>query len=74
MAIETVNQINVYVELNNGTDSLGHVKTVNASLGNFSETNYDGDKALAFVSALAPCLSKTVVRVRKAVISTITAA
>lgn len=74
MAIETIKKISVAVRLDNGTDSQGNVKTVNISLGNMSETNFDSDKALAVVSALGPCLSKTVVSVEKTEIDTLTAA
>lgn len=74
MAISTVKKISVAARLDNGTDSQGNVKTVNVSIGNMSETNFDDDKALAVVSALGPCLSKTVVSVEKTEIDTLTAA
>ncbi len=74
MAVSTLKKVSVSVKLNNGTDSKGHVKTVSISLGNMSETNYDDDKALAVVSTLSPCLSKTIVSVEKSEISTLTAA
>ncbi|MBQ9388579.1 MAG: hypothetical protein IJR27_03890 [Synergistaceae bacterium] len=74
MAIATVKKVSVSVRLDNGTDSQGNVKTVNIQLGNMSETNFDDDKALAVVSVLGPCLSKTVVSVEKTEVSTLTAA
>ena len=74
MAIATVKSIRVSILLDNGTDSQGNVKTVNVQLGNMSETNFDDDKALAVVSALAPCLRKTVISVEKTEVSTLTAA
>ena len=74
MAIAIVKSIRVSILLDNGTDSQGNVKTVNVQLGNLSETNFDDDKALAVVSVLGPCLSKTVVSVEKTEVSTLTAA
>lgn len=74
MAVVTLKKVTVNLVLNNGTDSQGHVKTVNSSLGNLSETNYDDDKALAVVSALQPCMSKTLVSVQRNDINNLTAA
>ena len=74
MAVETLKKISVNVKLNNGTDSEGNVRRVNVTIGNLSEENFDNDKALAVVTALAPCLSKTVSSVEKVVVSSLSAA
>ena len=74
MAVSTLKKISVNVKLNNGTDSEGNVRLVSVTLGNISEENYDNDKALAVVTALAPCLSKTVSSIEKVEVSTLSAA
>ncbi|MBQ9222102.1 MAG: hypothetical protein IJ587_12725 [Synergistaceae bacterium] len=74
MAVSTLKKISVNVKLNNGTDSEGNVRLVSVTLGNLSEENYDNDKALAVVTALAPCLSKTVSSIEKVEVSTLSAA
>lgn len=71
MAYTMLNQISVYLELYNGTDSNGNTKTVKVSLGNLSETNYNDNKVLAVVNALAPCLSKNVYAIKKVTVSSI---
>ncbi|MBQ7193721.1 MAG: hypothetical protein IJR98_05065 [Synergistaceae bacterium] len=74
MATTALKKVSVNVKLNNGTDASGNDKFVNVTLGNLSEENYDADKALAIVTALAPCLSKTVSTVEEVKVSTLTAA
>lgn len=74
MAVKTLKKITVSVKLNNGTDSEGNVKLVSVSLGNMSEENFDDDKALAVVTALAPCLAKTVSSIEESDLSTLSAA
>lgn len=74
MANSSIDKITVNVKLENGTDEAGNIKTVSVSLGNLSEDNYNADKALAVVSLLAPCLSKTVSSVEEVTVKTITAA
>lgn len=74
MAVVTLKKIAVNVKLNNGTDSEGNVKLVSVSLGNLSEENYDADEALGVVTALAPCLSKTVSSLEEVKTATISAA
>lgn len=74
MAVKTLKKITVNVKLNNGTDSEGNVKLVSVSLGNMSEENFDDDKALAVVTALAPCLAKTVSSIEESDLSTLSAA
>ena len=70
----TGKKTSVSMKLNNGTDSEGNVKLVTVNLGNMSEENFDDDKALAVVTALAPCLSKTVSSIEKVEVSTLSAA
>lgn len=48
------------LKLNNGTDSSGNIKTVSLNLGSLDVANWDADKAMAIMNALAPCLKKTV--------------
>lgn len=60
MATETIKKRTAGVQLENGTDAYGNVKTVLLSLGTLAKDRWDGDKALAIASALEPCLSKTV--------------
>ena len=74
MAISTLRKVSVNVKLNDGTDAEGKARYVSLSLGNLSEENFDADKALAIVTALAPCLSKTVSSVEEVRVSTLTAA
>ena len=74
MAVEILKKISVNVKLNNGTDSEGNVRLVSVTLGNLSEENYDNDKVLAVVTALAPCLSKTVSSIEKVEVSSLSAA
>ena len=74
MAIETLRKVDVKVKLNNGTDAQGKAKYANISLGDLSEENYDADDALEVVTALAPCLSKTVSMVNQTKESSLTAA
>lgn len=74
MAVKTLKKMSVAVKVNAGTDSEGNVKTASLNLPNLSETNYDADRALAIVSALAPCLSKTITAVEETAINTLSAA
>ena len=74
MATAMLKKVSVNVKLDNGTDSEGNIKTVSVSLGSLSKDNFDADKALAIVSQLGPCLSKTVEAVEKVEVSTLTAA
>lgn len=73
-AVETLKKVSVTVKVNAGTDSEGNVKFANINLPNLSETNYDADKALAIVSALAPCISKTIAGVEQTKVNTLSAA
>ena len=73
-AVETLKKISVAVKVNAGTDSEGNVKTANINLPNLSELGYDADKALAVVSALAPCLNKTITAVEQTKVNTLSAA
>lgn len=73
-AVETLKKISVTVKVNAGTDSEGKIKTANINLPNLSEVSYDADKALAVVSALAPCISKTITAVEQTKVNTLSAA
>ena len=74
MANSVLQKVSVSVKLNNGTDAQGNTKTVGISLGSLNKDSFDADKALAIVSALGPCLDKSVESVEKTEVSTITAA
>jgi len=74
MAVKTLKKMSVAVKVNAGTDSEGNVRTASLNLPNLSELSYDADKALAVVSALAPCLSKTIKAVEETEINTLSAA
>lgn len=73
MAVVTLRKISVTAKLDNGTDSQGKARTVNLKMSGISKDTYVDDKMLAVVSALEPCLSKTVNSVEKAVTSTVSA-
>lgn len=73
-ATETLQKISVTIKVNAGTDSEGNIKTGRINLPNISETGYDADDALAVVSALAPCLSKTIIGVEQTKVATLSAA
>lgn len=60
MAQEILSSVTCNVMLENGTDTSGNIKTVKQSIGKLSKDRWNADKALAIVTALAPCLSKTV--------------
>ena len=74
MANTLLQKVSVNIKLNNGTDADGKLRTVSVTLGNLSASNFDADKALAIITALEPCLSKTVNSVNMVQTSTITAA
>lgn len=74
MATETLKKVVCNVMVENGTDAEGNIKLVSFSLGSLSKDNFDADKALAIVTALRPCLSKTVNSTNKIETSTISAA
>ena len=74
MATETLKKVSVNLKLENGTDAEGNMKYVSVSLGTLNKDNFDADKALAVVTVLAPCLSKTVGSVEKTATSTLTVA
>lgn len=74
MAVLTLKKVSVNIKVNAGTDSEGNIKTATISLGNMSELGFDDDKALAVVTALAPCLSKTITAVEKTKVETMSAA
>lgn len=62
----TLTKVGVKMLLNNGTDSqTGEVKTVSVSLGSLSPSGYDDNKMMAVVNGIAPCLTKSVYKVKK---------
>ena len=71
---ESVVGNNCKVVLNNGTDSSGNVKTVSVGLGALSGNPgaWDATKAMAIVSLLGACLSKTVYDVQHTTVTRIT--
>ena len=73
MATANVRSISVSIRLDNGTDAQGNTKTVGVPLGGLSKDNFNMDKVLAISDALEPCLSKSVERVEKTEVSTISA-
>ncbi len=72
--------VSTRVKLDNGTDASGNNKYVSINLPNQSEEYFDtnksdfGDKMLAIVTALSPCLSKTISTVEVVSTETLTAA
>lgn len=61
MAItETVTKESVSLNLNNGTDSEGQIKVVKTSFPTLNANLWNGDKVMAVISKIEPCLSKTV--------------
>lgn len=48
------------IKLANGTDSAGNVKTVSLNLGSLDVASWNADKAMAIMTALQPCLAKTI--------------
>ena len=74
MAAETLKKVVCNVRLENGTDASGNLKFMSTSLGTLSKDSWDPDKALAIVSALGPCLSKTINSTEKIQTSTISVA
>lgn len=72
MAITTqLDKIAVKMNLNNGRDSAGNVKTVALNLGSLNPTNYDAAKVMSVVNGLTPCLSKGVHSVQEVRTSTL---
>lgn len=62
---ETVTKNSIQVKLNNGS-SAGKVSTVNAGFPtlNTDTSTYDAEKVMNVVSALVPCLTKSVYAVQ----------
>jgi len=67
MATSTIEKINFKINLDNGTDSLGNVKTVAVSLPTLSVQGYNDAKAIAIADALEPILTKTIYSFTKVV-------
>ena len=68
----TLDKVAVKMNLNNGTDSQGKVKTVSQNLGSLNPTNYDAQKVMNIVEGLVPCLTKSVYSVQEVRNSTLT--
>lgn len=73
MAAETIKKVACNVMVETGTDAEGNIKTASVSLGTLSKDSWNADKALAIVSALGPCLSKSINSTDKVQTSTISA-
>lgn len=72
MAVTTqLDKIAVKMNLNNGRDSAGNVKTVALNLGSLNPTNYDAAKAMTVTEALSGCLSKSLYSVQEVRTSTL---
>lgn len=67
MATVTVEKINFKINLDNGTDSSGQVKTVAVSLPTLSVSGYTDTGAIAIANALEPILTKTIYSFTKVV-------
>lgn len=74
MAVETLSKLTARLTLENGTDSEGNLKLKNLSLGNMAKDSFDGDKCLAIVQKLGPCLSLTIHAVETVKTSSLSAA
>lgn len=73
MAVEEIKKRSAAIRIENGTDSEGNVKTTTVSLGTLSKDRWDGDKALAIVGALEPCLNNVITTVETTATSTLSA-
>ena len=65
MATSILYSVAVSLKLDNGTDSSGNQLLVSQSFPSINKTLYDDDKTLSIVTALAPCITKEVMEVRK---------
>lgn len=74
MASTTLQSLRVSCKLDNGTDAQGNQKTVSINFPTLSKNNFDADDALSVVTALEPCLSKSVLSVQETRVSSISAA
>ncbi len=66
-----LDKIAAKMNLNNGLDAQGNVKTVGVNLGSLNPETYDADKVMAIVEGLTPCLTKSVVSVQEVRTSTL---
>lgn len=69
--ITTLDKIAVKMNLNNGTDSQGKVKTVSQNLGSLNPQTYDAEKVMNIVEGLMPCFAKSVHSVQEVRTSTL---
>lgn len=69
--ITTLDKIAVKMNLNNGTDSQGKVKTVSQNLGSLNPETYDAQKVMNIVEGLMPCFTKAVRSVQEVRTSTL---
>ncbi len=58
MATETLKKVAAQIELENGLDAKGEMRYVKQTIQYVGRAGYDGDKLLAVVGALEPCLAK----------------
>lgn len=72
MAVTTqLDKIAVKMNLNNGTDAQGNVKTIAQNLGSLNPETYDAAKVMAIVEGIIPCLTKSVYSVQEVRTSTL---
>ena len=72
MANTRLQKISGHIELDNGMDMYGNIKTIPVSLGTFNKNNFNPDKLLNIVIALEPCLNKEVAGVYFTQVNSIT--
>lgn len=66
MAVESLASLTCDVVLEDGTDSKGNLKTTTTNIGTLDKDGWNGDKALAIIGALEPCLNKTLYNIQVA--------
>ena len=66
MAVNSyLENLSIIIHLNNGIYSQSNIKTVCVPLGNLNPANYDPQKVLNIVEALAPCFMKSIYKVQE---------
>ncbi|MBQ3347452.1 MAG: hypothetical protein IJG39_10230 [Synergistaceae bacterium] len=63
MARSVLEDIHVFLGLDNGTDAEGNTILLKTRLGHVSKTSFDPDKLIAVIGALEPCLNKTIEKI-----------
>lgn len=74
MATESPQKVSVTLGLDDGTDAQGNTRIVNINFPSLAVASWDGDKVLAIVGALEPCLNKQIASVKKTLTSSLSAA